>query len=1068
VKNWSLLLLIGVWHLSSVTCSAQKLPLKPTRTISFTTDEGTNMDVDVSPDGKTLVFDLLGDLYTLPVMGGKAIQITQGLAMNRRPIWSQDGKKIAYLSDYSGEMRVNVRDISRKFHIVLGQSVDGVDLTATPFWTPDDNHIVMRNLVGNGYILGVTGSIISSEDIVYQQWVSAQNGETQMILDSEKLLKYNFLSSIIRFSDDGSALYYSQADSICKYDLIKQTQSEIAPMGRFRSFALSPNGRWWAYITDSNSKFSLIVSDLLNHTKRMLLPSYNIKYPFYKNIDYWPYYSFSHNSRFIFIGYGGKIHRINVETGDDRVIPFIAHVKVDAGPANYNVFSDRQDSVRVKYARSATTSPDGKHLVFSALGHIYRMDLPNGKPRLFAEQPFNQFQPVYSPDGKWIAYVSWSDTTGGCLWRVPASGGKPEQITRTPGQYQRPTWSPDGSQIAVVMGEPKLGGGDFSANGKLEIISVKNGDLKMITDTIPFWNQLAFSNDGNRIIYEPRKYPYEKTHDELLVSNNLEGTDLRRIAVGWSSKVYSDFISQRTLSPDGRYIVYSMGENLFLLPINPLTQCKDISDEKQKPLPICIGSGVDPFWENGGKILSWIYGNKFYRTDPERIIEAAEKKLAFETPNGNIVTVQFKPNQTIPINIMVPYFHAHGTIVLKNIRIITMHGKEVIEHGTIVIENGRFYAIGPANTVVTPPGAKVLDLSGTTVMPGMVDLHLHLNTVSDILPQQPWSYLVNLAFGVTTARDPASNFDSFSLAEEVASGQIIGPRVFTVGRPVERSQRGISTINSLEVAQTIVAKRKALGATYIKQYDQPNRMQREWLSIASKEAGLDMTNEGSYDISEDIAMIKDGSTGVEHNPNWGDVYNDVISFFAKSGVYFTPTLQVRDGGELARFNSNYTYWNESSAKLERFFPANYLKGILSNQWIDTTEKGMLYPAIIDAEIRKAGGRVTLGSHGNDEGIGPHNELWALKMGGLTNMEALQAATIMGAEGLGIQNDVGSIEVGKIADLIILNKNPLDDIHNSSAIKYVMKDGVLYDGDAMDELWPDVKKCPEWKLKKNID
>lgn len=131
---------------------------------------------------------------------------------------------------------------------------------------------------------------------------------------------------------------------------------------------------------------------------------------------------------------------------------------------------------------------------------------------------------------------------------------------------------------------------------------------------------------------------------------------------------------------------------------------------------------------------------------------------------------------------------------------------------------------------------------------------------------------------------------------------------------------------------------------------------------------------------------------------------------------------------------------------------------------DTLNSGFLTPAKIDAEIHHQGGRVTLGSHGNDAGIGSQNGLWALQMGGITNMEALRVAAIMGAEALDIQQDVDSIEVGKIGDLIILSKNPLDDIHNSREIRYVMKDGILYDGNTLDILWLFYKKSLEWKAK----
>jgi len=344
-------------------------------------------------------------------------------------------------------------------------------------------------------------------------------------------------------------------------------------------------------------------------------------------------------------------------------------------------------------------------------------------------------------------------------------------------------------------------------------------------------------------------------------------------------------------------------------------------------------------------------------------------------------------------------------------------------------------------------------------MPGIIDAHAHwFETARGVLDLQAWPYLANLAYGVTAGRDPQTGSnDALAYQDLIDTGDMIGPRAYSTGPGVF----GGTDFQSLDDARNVVAKYKKYYRTLtLKSYVVGNRKQRQWMIEACKEHGMMPTTEGALDLKLDLTHALDGFSGNEHALPIVPLFKDVAEVFARSGITYTPTLLVAYGGP---FGENFFYHTtevHDDAKLRRFVPHNVLDSKSKRRpWFREDEHIFPRLAAGAARIIGAGGRVGIGGHGQLQGIQCHWEMWALQSGGLTNHQTLRAATLHGAEAIGLAQDLGSLEAGKLADLIVLDKNPLENIRNTNTIRYVMKDGELFEGDTLNQVWPVQKPLP---------
>lgn len=1026
-------------------------PMK-TRTIPIRVDEGTWMNLDVSPDGSRIVFDLLGDIYVMPIAGGTATRIAEGLAYEQHPRFSPDGSRIAFTSDRGGGDNIWIMNADGSDKRQLTKET--FRLLNNPSWSPDGQYIVARKHFTTGRSLG-TGEL-------WLYHVSGGNGVALVKRPSEAHQKE--LGEPM-FAPDGKGIFYSKdatsgpifeyaQDSnsqlfvIERYDMATGKVERISggPGGAARPQP-SPDGRYMAFVRRERAKTKLYVRDMTSGEERKIYDEMDrdvqetwAVHGVYPNMGWTP------DSGKVIFWAGGKIRSVDIASGADTVIPFsVSDSRTIIDPIRPQK-PVAPDTVAVTMPRFASVSPDGSRMVFEALGKLHQQPASGGTAQPLVSNGGTDFElfPAWSRDGSQIVYVSWDDARLGELRVVGAAGGEARTISKTPGHFRRPQFSPDGRSVVYEAG----GGGGLTSDAwgaapGIYLLDIASGETRRI---MPDGSEPHFGATSDRVYFS------RGGGGKLaLVSTDLTGEGERTHASG-------ELISGYALAPDGKTLAFRQNYAAYVMPF--MAGAVDLGAGGGALPAVKVSDGGATFiqWSHSGRQLNWSLGPVVYSADPARAIadgpvSKAEAKFA-------------APKTGVAINVSAPADKPSGTVAFTNARIVTMADDAggIIERGTVLVRDNRIVAVG-ANVAV-PAGAQTVDVAGKTIIPGLIDAHAHgPQGQDDIIPQQNWHAVSHLALGVTTIHDPSNSASEiFPAASYQRAGKYLAPRIFSTGEVVYGAKAAgvFAEIDSLADARAHTTRLKMQGAHSVKNYNQPRRDQRQQVVAASQADGLASVAEGGSLFGQDITIIADGNTTLEHNIPQERLYEDVRSFFSQSKVGYTPTLVVTFGGMGADpyWRSHTDVWQHPI--LSKHVPRRRLEATTVRREIGPEEDYADTASAREAmELARRGVPVGIGAHGQEEGLASHWELWSFVKGGMTPLEALRTGTISGARSLGFDKDIGSIEPGKLADMVIIDGDPVADIRQSDKITHVMLNGRLYDVPTMDETVTGTATLKKW-------
>jgi imidazolonepropionase-like amidohydrolase/Tol biopolymer transport system component len=796
----------------------------------------------------------------------------------------------------------------------------------------------------------------------------------------------------------------------------------------------SPDGRYLAYVSRDDFQSKLYVYDLETGDRRELYGELTRDMQETWAIHgVYPTMSWTNDgSAIVFYAQGG-IHRVNVANGAVTALPFSVSVEKEVQNAVRFRQPIEADEFPVRMLRNAIVAPSGDRVIYEALGYLHTRALPNGEPqRLTRQNDRFELFPSFSRDGRYLVYTTWHDQEQGQVVVRDLRNNRERVLPTGIGKFIEPVFSPDGKAVVYR----KISGGYLTNPSH----GLQAGIYHLPLD----------SSEPKRIATSGSSVQFGARNDRIYVNGfGASGPELRSvdIATGESRTLYtSSHATEYKVSPDGKYLAFAERFRVFVTPFVERGQAISISPtDRQFPIEqLSQRAGDNLSWTADSNNLYWTLGPELYSANLNGMFDIGGDDTFEKVSDGTNISFTAKayiPEQTIAF--------VGGTVA-------TMNGDEVIENAAVVVQGNKIVAIGPRGDISVPRNAEVIDFTGKTMIPGLIDTHAHgAQGENQIIPQQNWVLYAGLTFGVTTIHDPSNNTQQiFTASEMQRAGNIVGPRIFSTGTILYGANSPAATahVDSLDDARFHLERMKKVGAFSVKSYNQPRRDQRQQIIQAARELEMMVMPEGGSLYQHNMSMIIDGHSVIEHSVPVDVMHEDVLQLWSQTETAYTPTLGVAFGGI---WGENYWYaqsdvWKHS--RLSTFVPERVLRPRSMRREIAPLHHyNHINIATSAAHLQDRGVMVTAGAHGQREGLAQHWEIWMMEQGGMNPHQALRTATYDAAKSLGMEHAIGSLEVGKLADIAIIDGAVLENLRYSERVTHTMVNGRLFDAETMQEI-----------------